>query len=41
MISFGPFSTGSVPSPAMMIYGGLYLLAALWIAVRQFSRRDL
>jgi Cu-processing system permease protein len=41
MISFGPFSTGSVPSPAMMIYGGLYLLAALWIAVRQFGRRDL
>lgn len=41
MISFGPFSTGSVPSPAMVIYGGLYLLAALWIAVRQFGRRDL
>lgn len=41
MISFGPFTSGSVPSPAMMIYGGLYLLAALWIAVRQFDRRDL
>lgn len=41
MISFGPFSTGSVPSTAMIIYGGLYLLAALWIAVLQFDRRDL
>ena len=41
MISFGPFSSGSVPSTAMMIYGGIYLLAALWIAVRQFGKRDL
>jgi len=41
MISFGPFSTASVPSTAMIIYGGVYLLAALWIAVRQFGRRDL
>jgi Cu-processing system permease protein len=41
MISFGPFTSGSVPSTAMMIYGGLYLLVALWIAVRQFGRRDL
>ena len=41
MISFGPFSSASVPSTAMIIYGGLYLLAALWMAVRQFNRRDL
>jgi ABC-type transport system involved in multi-copper enzyme maturation permease subunit len=41
MISFGPFSSASVPSTAMIIYGGLYLLAALGMAVRQFSRRDL
>jgi Cu-processing system permease protein len=41
LVSFGPFSSSSVPSTAMMIYGGLYLLAALWIAVRQFGRRDL
>jgi len=41
LVSFGPFSSGSVPSTAMMIYGGLYLLAALWIAVRQFGGRDL
>jgi Cu-processing system permease protein len=41
MVSFGPFSSASVPSRAMIIYGGLYLLAALGIAIRTFSRRDL
>jgi ABC-type transport system involved in multi-copper enzyme maturation permease subunit len=41
LISFGPFSTASVPSTAMIIYAGVYLLAALWMAVRQFDRRDL
>jgi Cu-processing system permease protein len=41
LVSFGPFSSASVPSPAMLIYGGLYLLAMLLIAVRQFGRRDL
>jgi len=41
MVSFGPFSSASVPSPAMVIYGGLYLLVALVVAVRTFSRRDL
>jgi len=41
LVSFGPFSSASVPSTAMIIYGGLYLLAALAIAVRTFSRRDL
>jgi hypothetical protein len=41
LVSFGPFSSSSVPSPAMLIYGGLYLLIMLWIAVRQFGRRDL
>jgi len=41
MIAFGPFSTASVPSNAMLIYSGVYLLAALWVAVRQFNRRDL
>jgi ABC-type transport system involved in multi-copper enzyme maturation permease subunit len=41
MVSFGPFSSASVPSPAMVVYGGLYLLAALGMAVRTFSRRDL
>jgi ABC-type transport system involved in multi-copper enzyme maturation permease subunit len=41
MVSFGPFSSASVPSPAMIIYGGLYLLVALGMAVRTFGRRDL
>ncbi len=41
MVSFGPFSSASVPSPAMVIYAGLYLAAALAIAVRTFSQRDL
>jgi hypothetical protein len=37
----GPFSIGSVPSPAMIGYAGLYLAVALWLAVRRFSKRDL
>jgi ABC-type transport system involved in multi-copper enzyme maturation permease subunit len=40
-IGFSPFVTNSVPSPLMMAYAGLYLLAALWLALRQFQRRDL
>lgn len=39
--SGGPFVTLSVPSSAMIIYAGIYLLAALAIAARQFSTRDL
>ncbi len=37
----GPFITLSLPSPAMVVYAGVYLLVALLIAVRQFGRRDL
>ncbi len=37
----GPFATGSVPSPAMMVYAALYGLAALAGAVYVFGRRDL
>lgn len=37
----GPFSAASVPSTAMLIYAGIYLLAMLLIALRIFSRRDL
>lgn len=37
----GPFSTGSVPSAAMLIYAGIYLLAMLLVALRTFARRDL
>ncbi len=36
-----PFTSGSEPSPLMLAYAGLYLLAALGIAVRQFGNRDL
>jgi ABC-type transport system involved in multi-copper enzyme maturation permease subunit len=37
----GPFSIGSVPSGWMVVYAGLYLVVALALAVRQFSKRDL
>jgi ABC-type transport system involved in multi-copper enzyme maturation permease subunit len=40
-ILVGPFATGSVPSPAMMVYAVLYGLAALGLAVYAFQRRDL
>ncbi len=36
-----PFSVSSVPSGWMVLYAGMYLAAALWFAVRRFSRRDL
>jgi len=36
-----PFSTLSVPSLAMVFYAALYLVIALSIAIRRFSRRDL
>lgn len=37
----GPFSTGSVPSWAMVAYAGLYLLTALALAIYRFSKKDL
>jgi len=37
----GPFLTSSVPSPLMVVYGVLYLLAALGLAIRKFGARDL
>ena len=41
-VSFsGPFLTLSVPSELTIVYAALYLLAALGLAVRQFSKRDL
>lgn len=36
-----PFGTTSVPSPAMVVYGGLYVLVLLGVALRIFGRRDL
>lgn len=41
MGSFSPFSSPSVPSPAMIAYAAVYLLVALGLAVRWFGRRDL
>jgi Cu-processing system permease protein len=40
-IRISPFSTLSVPSPAMVFYAGAYLAIALAVAIRRFSRRDL
>jgi ABC-type transport system involved in multi-copper enzyme maturation permease subunit len=40
-LGISPFSGASVPSLAMVLYAVLYLLAALALAVRSFSRRDL
>jgi ABC-type transport system involved in multi-copper enzyme maturation permease subunit len=39
--SGGPFITISVPSPLMIAYAGLYLVVAVALAARHFSRRDL
>jgi Cu-processing system permease protein len=39
--SNGPLFVVSVPSPAMIVYAGLYLVALLGLAIRQFDRRDL
>ena len=36
-----PFTSTSVPSPLMVVYAGLYLLAALGLAIRGFQQRDL
>jgi len=40
-IRISPFSTLSVPSPAMVFYAGIYLLLALGVATRRFTQRDL
>jgi len=40
-LGFSPFSVASVPSRFMMLYACLYLLAALTLAIRRFSQRDL
>jgi Cu-processing system permease protein len=39
--SSGPLFVVSVPSPFMVVYAAVYLLVLLWIAIRQFSKRDL
>ena len=40
-IGMSPFSNASVPSAAMVIYAGFYLLVAISLAVRRFGHRDL
>jgi len=40
-IAMSPFSNVSVPSLAMVAYAGVYLLAALGLAMHRFGRRDL
>jgi hypothetical protein len=36
-----PFVTLSVPNLLMIVYAVLYLLIALWVAVRIFQHRDM
>ncbi|MCS6806757.1 MAG: ABC transporter permease [Acidobacteriota bacterium] len=38
---YSPFSGVSVPSDAMVVYAGVYLLIALGLAIHQFAHRDL
>jgi ABC-2 type transport system permease protein len=40
-LQFTPFADVSVPSPTMIGYAGVYLVAALAIAIYHFNRRDL
>ncbi|HVC18671.1 MAG TPA: ABC transporter permease subunit [Vicinamibacterales bacterium] len=40
-LPFSPFATVSIPSGTMIGYAGVYLLAALGVAVWHFQRRDL
>jgi ABC-type transport system involved in multi-copper enzyme maturation permease subunit len=40
-IGFTPFSSTSTPSPLMIAYAVVYMLVMIWLAMRQFSRRDL
>ena len=41
VLGMSPFGTTSVPSPVMIAYACIYLLAVLVLAVRAFTRRDL
>jgi len=40
-LNISPFSNASVPSKAMIVYAGLYLLVIWSLADRRFGRRDL
>jgi len=41
LFNASPFSSGSVPSPLMVVYTGVYLVGFLAFAVNKFSTRDL
>lgn len=40
-LGFSPFTAASMPSQLMVIYGMIYTILALLLAIRLFSRRDL
>jgi ABC-type transport system involved in multi-copper enzyme maturation permease subunit len=40
-LGVSPFGSFSVPSPLMIFYTVVYLLMALWIAIRTLQRRDI
>jgi Cu-processing system permease protein len=40
-LNISPFSNASVPSQAMVVYAGLYLLIVCILADHRFCRRDL
>ncbi len=40
-LRMSPFGTVSVPSPLMIVYTVVYLLTAMWIAIRVFQKRDM
>jgi Cu-processing system permease protein len=40
-LGFSPFTAASMPSQMMVLYGLIYGIFALWLAVRLFNRRDL
>lgn len=40
-LGVSPFGGASVPSPAMVVYAGLFLIAAFGLALRRFSHKDL
>ena len=40
-LGMSPFGTTSVPSPLMIGYAGVYLVVALYVAMRVFQKRDI
>ena len=40
-LGLSPFSVGSPPSAAMLVYAGLYCALCVHLAVRWFASRDL